>query len=90
MAQLTPAGRRRLAEAAPTHVAGVRRYLIDVLAAELGSLADGLARVEAALDEGGEEVGFGCPETQAGGAPGTTSPPRSIQPFVPPATETAS
>jgi DNA-binding MarR family transcriptional regulator len=30
-AVLTPAGRERLIEAAPTHVAGVRRYVIDPL-----------------------------------------------------------
>jgi DNA-binding MarR family transcriptional regulator len=60
MAQLTPAGRRRLEEAAPTHVAGVRRYLIDALAGDLDGLAGGLARIEGALDqgcEGGEAAG---------------------------------
>ena len=64
MAQLTPAGRKVLDSAAPTHVAGVRRYLIDVLAGELGNLAGGLARIEAALDQAG------C--AQPGSSPGTT------------------
>jgi hypothetical protein len=39
-----------LQEAAPTHVAGVRRYLIDALGG-LGGLNEGLARVEAALEQ---------------------------------------
>lgn len=50
MAELTAAGARKLSEAAPTHVAGVRRYLIDVLGPDLEALAGGLSRVEAALD----------------------------------------
>lgn len=50
MAQLTEAGTRRLAEAAPTHVAGVRRYLIDVLGPGIAGLAAGLERIEDALD----------------------------------------
>ncbi len=50
MAQLTQLGAERLDEAAPTHVAGVRRYLIDALGDDLGGLARGLARVEEALD----------------------------------------
>jgi DNA-binding MarR family transcriptional regulator len=48
LAELTPAGLDLLKESAPTHVAGVRRYLIDAL----GSLEDlerGLARIEQAL-----------------------------------------
>jgi len=48
LAELTPAGLELLQESAPTHVAGVRRYLIDAL----GSLEDldrGLARIEQAL-----------------------------------------
>lgn len=49
MAQLTATGGDRLAEAAPTHVAGVRRYLIDVLGGDLGALSEGLRRVEEAL-----------------------------------------
>jgi DNA-binding MarR family transcriptional regulator len=50
MAQLTDAGRQRLEEAAPTHVTGVRRYLVDALGGDLSGLASGLARVAAALD----------------------------------------
>mgnify|MGYP001603446627 CR=1 FL=1 len=51
MAQLTDGGVARMGEAAPTHVAGVRRYLIDVLGlGRLSSLASGLADVEEALD----------------------------------------
>ena len=49
MASLTRDGEARLAEAAPTHVAGVRRYLIDALGGDLTGLARGLARVEDAL-----------------------------------------
>lgn len=52
MAQMTDYGRRRLEEAAPTHVAGVRRYLIDTLGGDLRGLAAGLTRVETALDAG--------------------------------------
>ena len=50
MAQLTAQGSRRLAEAAPTHVAGVRRYLIDVLGPGIAGLREGLERIQAALD----------------------------------------
>jgi DNA-binding MarR family transcriptional regulator len=87
MARLTELGAARLADSAPTHVAGVRRYLIDVLDGELSGLSAGLARIEAALGlPGGDE---GCAQDQPGSSPSTTSPPRSIQPLVPPATETA-
>ncbi len=48
MASLTRDGEARLAEAAPTHVAGVRRYLLKPLG-DLTGLAEGLAAVEAAL-----------------------------------------
>jgi DNA-binding MarR family transcriptional regulator len=49
-AVLTPAGRRLLRRAAPTHVRGVRQYLIDVLAPEeVTALAPLLERVAAAL-----------------------------------------
>ncbi len=56
LAALTPAGLGRLQQAAPIHVAGVRRYLIGPLAASdggaaLAGLAQGLARVERALEE---------------------------------------
>ena len=60
MAQLTPCGRQRLAEAAPTHVAGVRRYLIDVIG-DLSGLATGLDRVDEAL---------GTPPAGPSGCPG--------------------
>jgi DNA-binding MarR family transcriptional regulator len=46
VAALTDAGRRRLAQAAPGHVAAVRALLIDVLTAEqLTAVADGLGAV---------------------------------------------
>ena len=45
-ATLTDLGAARLAEAAPTHVAGVRRYLIDTLSDDLSGLSDGLKRIE--------------------------------------------
>ncbi len=48
LAQLTPAGLQRLREAAPTHVAGVRRYLIDALG-NLDGLSAGLERIERVL-----------------------------------------
>lgn len=50
-AVLTPEGRRRLEEAAPTHVAGVRRHLVDHGGrAELAQLSQFLARVNASLE----------------------------------------
>jgi DNA-binding MarR family transcriptional regulator len=50
-AVLTPAGQELLEEAAPTHVAGVRTYVIDTLTgSSLERLAAGLAAIEAALD----------------------------------------
>lgn len=78
MAELTPAGLELLGAAAPTHVAGVRRYLIDALGG-VEDLDRGLDRVEQALGL----------ERQAGAGPVTTEPPRSIQPLVPPATDSA-
>jgi DNA-binding MarR family transcriptional regulator len=49
-AVLTPAGRRLLRRAAPTHVRGVRQYLIDVLTPEeVAALAPLLERVAVAL-----------------------------------------
>lgn len=53
MASLTPQGEARLAQAAPTHVAGVRKYLLDALGADLSGLAQGLARVQEALGGAG-------------------------------------
>jgi DNA-binding MarR family transcriptional regulator len=89
MALLTETGAARLAESAPTHVGGVRRYLIDMLDGDLRGLRAGLDRVEAAL--GLPSAGEECGEegVQPASSPSTTSPPRSIQPLVPPATETA-
>jgi DNA-binding MarR family transcriptional regulator len=54
LAALTPLGRDALVQAAPTHVAGVRRYLLaPVTPAGLGPLAAGLRQVcDALLAEG--------------------------------------
>lgn len=55
-AALTGAGRRRLAQAAPGHVAAVRALLIDVLTAgQLAAVADGLGEVARRL---GATAGF--------------------------------
>jgi DNA-binding MarR family transcriptional regulator len=52
VAVLTDAGRRRLARAAPGHVAAVRRLLIDVLTAEqVSAMADGLGEVARRLGD---------------------------------------
>lgn len=53
LAVLTPVGLELLRSAAPTHVAGVRRYLIDPLAGihGLAGLDRGLAAVEEAFGE---------------------------------------
>jgi DNA-binding MarR family transcriptional regulator len=54
LATLTAEGRRRLREAAPTHVAGVRAHLIDLLdAAEQRTIAEVFERAEAALGADG-------------------------------------
>ncbi|MGW0043945.1 MarR family winged helix-turn-helix transcriptional regulator [Rhodococcus sp. NPDC003348] len=51
LALITDAGRAKLAEAAPTHVRGVRSYLIDLLDAdELVGVATVFDKVDAALD----------------------------------------
>lgn len=48
LAALTEEGRRRLAEAAPTHLAGVRKHLIDQLSrAERRTIADVFERTDA-------------------------------------------
>lgn len=66
-ASLTPAGAGRLGEAAPTHVAGVRRYLIEALGGDLCGLAAGLARIQAALADGaGGAGGVGGSDDQPG------------------------
>lgn len=55
LAELTDAGGARLREAAVTHVAGVRRYLLEPLGpSALRRMAAGLAAVSAALDGAGE------------------------------------
>jgi DNA-binding MarR family transcriptional regulator len=60
-AVLSDAGARLLEQAAPTHVAGVRRYLIDPLdAATQRALVDELASPLAELEEAG--VVTGCDE----------------------------
>jgi len=52
LAVLTPLGLARLVAAAPTHVAGVRRYVIDPLdRAQLEGLAAALSAVDSALSE---------------------------------------
>jgi DNA-binding MarR family transcriptional regulator len=50
-ATLTEAGAARLAEAAPTHVTAVRRYLIDTFGGDLAGLCEGLCRIEHVLGE---------------------------------------
>lgn len=57
MATLTAEGAARLAEAAPTHVAGVRRYLIDALDGQLDGLTEGLTRIQRALTAPGVRNG---------------------------------
>lgn len=61
MALLTRAGTARLADAAPTHVAGVRRYLIEALSGDLSGLSSGLERVEGALDAARSGDDEACP-----------------------------
>lgn len=61
-ARITPAGLRRLEVAAPDHVDGVRRHLLDHLSRtqvrQLGAAFDGVRRRRAA-------AGVGCPEEDA-------------------------
>ncbi|MGH9155439.1 MAG: MarR family winged helix-turn-helix transcriptional regulator [Acidimicrobiales bacterium] len=53
LAVLTPAGGARLVEAAPRHVAGVRRWFVEPLdRRQLGVLSDALASVAAAVHAG--------------------------------------
>jgi DNA-binding MarR family transcriptional regulator len=62
VAVLSPEGRALLVEAAPTHLAGVRRYVIDPLdRATQRALTEELAPVVAELEAGGLETG--CPES---------------------------
>ena len=52
LAELTPAGRERLREAAPTHVESVRRRLLDPLTPEqIRQLGEIFSAVRAALDD---------------------------------------
>lgn len=49
-AVLTPAGRRLITESAPTHVASVRRYVIDPLSAgQLDALGEAMGEIAAAV-----------------------------------------
>ena len=80
MAHLTPAGRALLAEAAPTHVAGVRRYLLDPLAGRLDGLSQGLDLLDRALGQVPCSPCAMCrdedesdPETAAAGPAGATA-----------------
>lgn len=51
LAIITPQGREKLAEAAPTHLRGVRSYLIDLLDdQELATVARVFGKVDAVLD----------------------------------------
>ena len=53
LAELTPAGMRRLEEAAPSHVAGVRRHLLDHLSpSQVRQLASALEVVKRRRAEG--------------------------------------
>ena len=52
LAVITDEGRRRLAEAAPTHLAGVRRYLVDLLSKdEMKIMADVFVKVDDAIGD---------------------------------------
>ncbi|MGH9068294.1 MAG: MarR family winged helix-turn-helix transcriptional regulator [Acidimicrobiales bacterium] len=60
LAALSPAGRAKLAEAAPTHLAGVRRHLVDRLdRGEIEGLLGALARVVEGLGGDGPD-GSSC------------------------------
>src|SRR5260370_27108566 len=72
LAVLTDAGLRRLRHAYPTHLAGVRRYVID----HLGGVFFG------ALSRGFDHL-RGAPGTGGGGPPGAPAPPHSSTPPTP-------
>ncbi|MBY6410649.1 MarR family transcriptional regulator [Rhodococcus sp. BP-252] len=56
LAVITTEGRRRLADAAPTHVASVRRHLVDLLTPhQLAVLGDIFEKVDAAMSSSGAE-----------------------------------
>lgn len=56
LAAITPAGRRHLDRAAPTHVASVRARMIDVLdARDHAAIATAFAKIRAALDRDAAE-----------------------------------
>jgi len=90
---LTPKGAARLEEAAPTHVAGVRRYVIDALGADgLRDLGAVLGRIDTALGERDAPCApteRDAPCAQWGEDPDTSDQPCSRQPLVPEATDTA-
>ena len=93
LAELTPPGWRRLQQAAPIHVAGVRRYLIGPLVGERrrgGAGRPGAGPGPGRAGARRELTGYrGRRPVSPAGRPVTTAPPRSIQPLVPPATDTA-
>lgn len=69
LALITDAGRARLDEAVPTHVAGVRRHLLDALSPEeMAVLSTALGRVGDAL--GGAGGGWTSPEAASPGPGG--------------------
>ncbi|MDX1674640.1 MAG: MarR family transcriptional regulator [Longimicrobiales bacterium] len=58
LAGLTPAGRGRLAEAHPTHVAGIRRYFLEPLNREhLDAMADAWWRLSSQWGDSGTPPG---------------------------------
>jgi DNA-binding MarR family transcriptional regulator len=91
LAALTTEGWARLRAGAPTHVAGVRRYLFDGLSpADLPALSAALGGIAAGL--GPPALGTIGPDgaaVQPGSGPETTGRPVAAQPLVPPATDTA-
>ena len=91
LAVLTAAGRRQLRQAAPTHVWGVRPYLIDpITPAGIEQLASGLRAVNRALDgDVAPPDARGARLAQPGSGPVTVGWPAAAQPLVPPATEIA-
>lgn len=93
LASITPAGRGSLNQAAPTHVGGVRRYLLEPIGGSaLEGLGNGLAGVERALDVGPAR-GPAPARSRAQGVPAARpsarARPESRHALVPPATDTA-
>lgn len=101
LATLAEPGRELLAAAAPTHLAGVRRYLVDRLGeAELTAVAGALGRVveglagppTSAVESGSGGVGAdrrAAVRAQSRSEPSTTGRPDATQALVPPETDTA-